>query len=440
MNVKQTKVDDLNLIVSIKIENADYAQAKSKKLNEFRKQAEIKGFRKGTAPISLIEKIHGHSALADTINTIVTDQLNNFIEENKLNVIGEPLPNENEAKNDWDKEGDFTFDFDIALAPKVEFTLSAEDKVPYYDVTVTAKAQNDYKSSLLKQFGTLENAEESKEDDILIVDFVQGETTVEKAYVSLKSIEDENIKKSFIGKKIGDVMKVDVNKTFTNETDRAALLKVKKEQLSSMDPMWDMTVMEVKTFVDAKPTQEVFDNIFGEGSVKSEAEFDAKVKERLKYEYEQESDYRFMIDAREYLMNKTDLKLPEAFIKRWLYVANEGKFTMEDIEKEFGLFLKDFRWQMIRTYIMKEQNIQVTKEDLLKQAKAIAEYQFAMYGMNNVPEEHLTKFTENILADEQQSRKIYEKVEDDMTLSYIRKSVTLEKKKISLEKMRELTK
>ncbi|MCK9626422.1 MAG: hypothetical protein M0R23_08195 [Bacteroidales bacterium] len=440
MNVKQTKVDDLNLIVSIKIENADYAQAKSKKLNEFRKQAEIKGFRKGTAPISLIEKIHGHSALADTINTIVTDQINNFIEKNKLNVIGEPLPNENEAKNDWDKEGDFTFDFDIALAPKVEFTLSAEDKVPYYDVTVTAKAQNDYKSSLLKQFGTLENAEESKEDDILIVDFVQGETTVEKAYVSLKSIEDEIVKKSFIGKKIGDVMKVDVNKTFTNETDRAALLKVKKEQLSSMDPMWDMTVMEVKTFVDAKPTQAVFDNIFGEGSVKSEAEFDAKVKERLKYEYEQESDYRFMIDAREYLMNKTDLKLPEAFIKRWLYVANEGKFTMEDIEKEFGLFLKDFRWQMIRTYIMKEQNIQVTKEDLLKQAKAIAEYQFAMYGMNNVPEEHLTKFTENILADEQQSRKIYEKVEDDMTLSYIRKSVTLEKKKISLEKMRELTK
>lgn len=440
MNVKQTKVDDLNLIVSIKIENADYAQAKNKKLNEFRKQAEIKGFRKGTAPISLIEKIHGHSALADTINTIVTDQLNNFIEENKLNLIGEPLPNENEAKNDWDKEGDFIFDFDIALAPKVEFTLSTEDKVPYYDVTVTAKAQKDYKSSLLKQFGTLENAEESKEDDILIVDFVQGETTVEKAYVSLKSIEDENIKKSFIGKKQGDVMKVDVNKTFTNETDRAALLKVKKEQLSSMDPMWDMTVSEVKTFVDAKPTQEVFNSIFGEGSVKSEAEFDAKVKERLKSEYEQESDYRFMIDAREYLMNKTNLKLPEAFIKRWLYVANEGKFTMEDIEKEFGLFLKDFRWQMIRTYIMKEQNIQVTKEDLIKQAKAIAEYQFAMYGMNNVPEEHLNKFTENILADEQQSRKIYEKVEDDMTLSYIRKNVTLEKKKISLEKMRELTK
>jgi len=391
------------------------------------------------APTALIEKIHGPQALAEAINTIISEQLNKFIEDNKLNILGEPLPSETADKNDWENGEQFNFDFDIALAPKVEFALSTEDTVPYYDVTITAKAQKDYKSNLLKQFGTLEKGDTVKEDDFMVVDFVQGETRVENAYVALRSIEDKEIKDSFIGKKAGDVMEIDVNKTFKNETDRASMLKVKKEELAQMDPQWTMTINEVKTFVDAQPVQEIFDKIFGKGEVKSVEEFDAKVKERLAAEYAQESDYRFMIDAKEYLLKKTNLQLPDAFMKRWILEANEGKFTKEDIEKEYDLFAKDFRWQMIRTYIMKEQKITVTKEDLLKQAKTLAAYQFAMYGMNNVPDDTLTSFAEKTLSDENQGRKIYEKVEDDLVIEYIRKSVTLEKKKISVEKMRELT-
>src|SRR5574344_3097530 len=241
MNVKQTKIDDLNLKVSINIENADYAEAKKKKLNDYRRNAELKGFRKGMAPMSLIEKIHGQQALAEAINTVVTEQLNKFIDDSKLNVLGEPLPSENADKNNWDNEQDFTFDLDIALAPKVEFTVNTEDKVPYYVINVTEKAVKDYKANLLKQFGTLQKSDKVKDGDFLVVDFEQGATKIENTYVSLNSITDADAKATFVGHKAGDVMEVDVNKTFTNDADRAALLKVKKEQLAEMEPVWTMT-------------------------------------------------------------------------------------------------------------------------------------------------------------------------------------------------------
>ena len=415
MNVRQKKVDDLNLTVTIKLEKEDWAEARKKKLNEFRRTAELKGFRKGMAPMSLIEKIHGGAALAEVINTIVSEQLNKFIEDKKLKILGEPLPSEKESKNNWDDPDTFTFDFDIALAPKVEVSVSKEDKIPFYNVATSAKALKDYKSNLLKQFGTLETGKAAKADDFVIADFEAGDSKVEKAYVALRSIKDEEIKASFVGLKKGDVRDVDIVKTFENEADRAAMFHVKKEEVATLPAVWKMTVTEVKTFVNAK------------------------LKERLEGEYAQESEYRFMIDAKEYLIKKADISLPDAFMKRWLLEANDGKFTMEEIEKEYDLFAKDFRWDMIRSEIIKAQKLQVTKEAVLDEAKKMTAYQFAMYGMGNTPDEMLTQYAQNMLKDEQQVRRVVEKVEDDLVLDYVRKTATLDTKKVSLEKMRELT-
>jgi trigger factor len=440
MNVTKNQVDDLNMTVSIALEKNDWAELRKKKLNEYRRKAEIRGFRRGMAPMSLIEKVHGGQALAEVINTLVTDELNKFIEDNKLNVLGEPLPSEQADKNDWDNPDTFTFSFDLGLAPEVNITVTAEDKIPYYNVTVTEKALNDHRQGLLKQFGQLESAEVSKADDFVIADFVAGEQKVEGAYVALRSITDEKIKKTFVGLKKDDVKKVDIVKTFTNEADRAAMFHVKKEELETLPAKWEMTVKDIKTFVEAPLTQATFDQIFGKGTCKDEAAFNAKVKERLQSEYAQESDYRFMIDAKEYLINKAALQLPDAFMKRWIKSANEDKFTMEQIEAEYDLFAKDFRWNMIRGKIMKDNDLKVAKEDVMKQAMSMASYQFAMYGMQNVPEEHLTKYAEQMLGDRQQADRIIEKVEDDIALSWVRKTATIEKKKISLEKMRELTK
>lgn len=439
MNVRQKKNDDLTLTVTIKLDKEDWAEARKKKLNDFRRTAELKGFRKGMAPMSLIEKIHGGSALADTLNEIVTGQLNKFIEEKKLKLIGEPLPSEKDEKNDWNNPDTFTFTFDMGLAPDVNLSVSKEDKIPFYNVTTSAKALKDYKANLLKQFGTLETGKAAKADDFVIADFEAGDRKVEKAYVALRSIKDEEIRNSFVGLKKGDVRDVDIVKTFGNEADRAAMFKVKKEELSDLPAMWKMTVTEVKTFVNAKLNQQTYDSIFGEGKVKNEEEFDAAVKERLESEYSQESDYRFMIDAKEYLIGKADIKIPDGFMKRWLLSANEGKFTMEEIEKEYDLFAKDLRWDMVRNSIMKANKFQVTNEAVLEEAKRMTAYQFAMYGMGSAPDEMLAGYAQNMLKDEQQLRRIVERVEDNLVLDYVRATVTLDTKKVSLEKMRELT-
>ena len=438
MQINQTNQEDLTLKVSIKVDKEDYAEDMNKRLKEYRHKADIRGFRKGMAPMGLIEKMYGGQALADAINTVVSQALAKHIEDNKLNVIGEPLPSEDNDKAA--EEGDsFTFDFDLGVAPEVTVDVTAEDTIPYYTVTVSTKAVADYKDSLLRQYGTMESGEKAGEDDFVVVNFKQGETEVKDAYVALRSIADE-AKSIFLGIKKDDVRDLDVNEVFPNESDRAAMLHMKKEELKDMDPKWQMTVKDVKTFVAAKPTPETFDKIFGKDEVKDEAAFDAKVKDLLKKEYARESDYRFAGDVRDYLLQKADIKLPEAFLKKWLIRVNEGKYTAEDIEKEFDAFTKDFRWQMICNHLMKAHGMEVTKEDLDKEAKALAAYQFAMYGMNDVPEDQLAGFADRLLGDDDQARRLYDKVESDKVIAYVKDTVTLDKKKSTIEKMRQQSK
>ena len=441
MKVTQKQAEDLTLMVSLTIGNDDYAPKIKKILGDYRRNADIKGFRKGMAPMSMIERMHGQSAMVDAVNNLISEGLNNFINDNKLNIIGEPLANETEQKPvSWKAGEDMEFIFDIALAPKVDIALSADDKIVYYEADLSKDEIAKYKSNILRQFGQLGVAESiDQEEDFIIADLIQGENRVEGTYVALRSIEDKKIKKQFMGKRAGDEIEVDVNKTFTNEADRAALLKIKKEELSTVEPMWKIIVKEVKRFVEPEINQDLFNKMFGEGVVTNEEGLDAKIIERMKAEYAQESDYRFMLDARDYLIEKAAITVPENFLKRWLFTANEGKFSMEEIEKDFGLFLKDFRWQMIRQYFVKEQKLDVNREDLLAQAKSIAAYQFAMYGLPNVPEEQLNQYAESLLSNEKEGRRIFDKVEEDKVIGYVRSVVKLDKKSVSVEKLREMT-
>ena len=331
MKIEQNRIDDLNLELTLSVSNEDYAEARKKKLNDFRKKAEIKGFRKGMVPMSLVEKMYGPQALADSVNDVIAEGINNFIRETILKVLGEPLPSEDNPQNEWVNGNDFTFKFDLAQNPEVSFELSKEDEIVYYTITATEAAKKEMKENILKQYGSLEEGKKAKADDFIIVDFEQGENKVEGTYVALRSVA-EAAKAQFVGVKAGDVKDINVVEAFENETDRAAMLKVSKEEVASLEPVWKMTVKNVKTFVNAPLTQETFDKVFGEGVVKSEEEFTAKVEERLRAEYAQEADFRFNKDARAYLVEKANVAVAEKFLKRWIYVINEGKFTMEDIE------------------------------------------------------------------------------------------------------------
>ena len=438
MNIKETIVDDLNRKVTVEIENADYQEQKTKKLKEFRRNAEIKGFRKGMAPMSLIEHLRGGEALAESINETVSGALDKYIQDNKLNVLGEPMPSEEEDKNDWQNPANFSFSFDLGLAPAVDFEVSKDDKIPYYNIKIDDKAVAEQKENMLRRFGKFEDAETSKEDDHVIVDLEPGERKVEKVYLTIDRIQDKDQKALFVGKKKGESFEADLVKAFPDEAELADVLRVKKEELAALAPAWKVTIVNVKKFVKAEPTQEIYDQIFEKGTVTDEAGFDAKVRERIADEYKSEADFHFIADMRDYYTKKTDLPLPEAFLKRWIYNANKDKYSKEDIEKEFDGFAKDFRWQMISGYLMKKYDLKVDKEEMLKQAKMFAAYQFAMYGLSNVPDDQLTSYAQNILNDKDQAQRIYERVEEETISKYVMDNATLDKKSITIDKFRGL--
>lgn len=437
MEVIKNQIDDLNIELTIALKAEDYAEQEKKRLSAYRRNADFKGFRKGLAPVSLVKRIYGEQALYEAINSVISEQLDKFIKDNSLHILGEPIASESQKEQEWKDGSDFEFKFDLGLSPEIDIDVTGDDKLPYYNIELTDKAKASMKDSILRQYGQLEEGEAAGEDDYLVVDFKQGERTVEGVYVAVNKVEGE-AKGNFLGVKVGAGFDVNVNEAFTNETDRSSMLKIKKEELAALDPVWNVTVVNVKTFVPATECQDTYDKAFGKDAVKTPEEFDARIAARLEANYKQEADYRLSQDLRNYLVDKAAVNVPEAFLKRWLYENNKEKFSKEEIEKEFNGFLADFRWQLVRGYLMKKFELKVEDKDMLEAAKAYASYQYAMYGMGNVPEELLTDAAAQMLKDERQLRNISENVENEKVIAAVREKITLQNKNISEENFREL--
>lgn len=439
MNIEQTQSDALSTTLSLTIEPSDYVDQVKKSLHDFRRNAEIKGFRKGMVPMGLIQKMHGRTALLEEVNKLMSEGVNQYISDNKIKIIGEPLPNEELQKSiDWEGDEVFTFVFDLMLAPKVELSLTADDHISIKEVEITQTDREEYTAALCKQHGQLIDVEAAGDEDFLKVDLTQGDKTVNDAYISLKTISKKSLKKPFAGVKAGDSLEVDILKTFPNDTDRASMLKMKKEELDDLNPVWQIKVLEIKRFASAPLDQVLFDKVLGPGQAASLEAFMVQIEERMRQEFAAERDYRFMLDARDYVSNKSAILLPDTLLKRWIHLTNEGKFSMEMIESDYGAFARDFRWQLIREYLMQQNNIQVTKEDLMAQALKVAQYQFSMYGVYSVPAEHLEKYAKSLLDNDKESHRIAEKVEDDKVIDFIRTQVSLDAEWVPFSKMREM--
>lgn len=437
MNIVKNQIDELNIQLTVTVAHDDYAEAEKKELQRCKRTAEFKGFRKGMVPMSLIQKVYGERVLGEVVNKVLSDAINNFVKENNIKMVGEALPSEDQPEMEWKSGNDFTFKFDIATTSEVNFELSKDDKVKVYEIKVSAEAKKEMKDNLLRQFGSLTDAEQAGEEDFVIVDFAQEGKTVEGSYVGVKNVEGE-AKSKFLGAKVGDQFDVNVNEAFTNESDRAYMLKVKKEELASLAPEFHVTVKEVKTFAPAEENQETYDKIFGENQVHNAEEFDKAVTARLEENYKQESDYKLSKDLREYLVKKADIKLPEEFLKRWLFNINDGKFSKEEIEKEAPAFFEDFRWQMVRGYIMQKFDLKIEEKDVHEAAQAYVAYQYASYGMGNVPEAILKDSVARVLQDENTSRRIVENVEATKVIEAVKGAVTLKAEKVSVEDFRTL--
>lgn len=437
MNIIKNQIDDLNYQVTLEIAAADYQPAEKKRLAERKRNADFKGFRRGMAPMSLIQRVYGEQALAEAVNEIISDNLNEFIKENNIRVVGEPLVSEEQPQNEWKSGNDFSFKFDIAQTSELSFEVGPDDNVTVYDIEVTELAKDEMKQNMLRQIGSMQDGETAGEEDFIVANLTNGVVSAEDVYIAIRNIEGEAHGR-FVGCKSGDTISININEAFSNETDRAAMIKVSKEQLADVAPEFNVTVNTVKTFVPAQESQETYDRLFGKDSVHDSAEFDKAVEARLAENYRQEADYRLSKDVREYLVKKADIALPEAFLKRWLLKVNEGKFTMEDIENEFDVFLADFRWQLVREYLMKKYDLKIDEKDIHEAAEAYVSYQYAMYGMGSVPHELIHDAAHRIMSDERQLRQIEENVEDQKVLAAVKNVISTNPKNISVEEFRAL--
>lgn len=438
MEVTKNQIDDQNIELTIALKAEDYAEAERKRLAEYRRRADFKGFRKGMAPTTLVKRVYGDQALYEAINQTVSEQLDKFIKDNKLNILGEPLPSENQKENEWKDGNDFEFKFDMGLSPEINFDVDDKDKFTHYDIEIDDKEKADMKASLLRQYGDFQEVDASEEDDYLVVDLKQGEKAVEGAYIAIKGVA-EGAREKFIAHKVDDKFTLNIAEAYPNVDDQARVLKMKKEDLEGADPNWEATIVNIRRFMPAEENQETYDKIFGKNAVTTPEEFDLKITERLTNDHKQEADYKLNNDLREYFVKKANIKLPEEFLKRWLLENNkENKITKEDVEKEFGGFTKDFSWQLVRGYILKKFDVKIEQKDLMDAAKGYASYQYAMYGMPNLSDEILTDAAHQFLKDERHARNIEEMVESNKTYAVLKEHVTVEEKKITMDKFKNL--
>jgi len=443
MNITKENINGLNATITVKIEKSEYESTVNEVLKNYRKKANLPGFRPGKVPQGLVKKMYGKAVTADEVNKMLSHNLSQYFVEEKLNILGDPLPNEEKQPNiDWDKDEDFEFVFDIALAPEFEIKLDKRNKLPYYNITVEEDTINKQVEAYTGRFGGNVKVEEAEEKDLLRGDFVQLDAEgnelengiqAEKVIISIDLIKDEAIRNEIIGKKTGDSVIFDPVKAYDNRHEVGHLLNLSHEDAEKVEGDFRFTILEVLRFQPAEINEDLFKKAFGEDTeVKTEEEFRNTIKKELQESFIFSSNYKFAIDTREALIKKVEMELPEEFLKRWIKITNKN-LTDEQIESDFPNFMKDLHWQLIRDRVAKDNNVEVSEEEVKTEGKRIAAMQFSQYGMFNVPEEHLENYAEQMIRNEEEKKRLYNKVEEDKILEAIKSKVTLEEKEIGHE-------
>jgi trigger factor len=447
MNIAHENSNSLNAVLRVKIEASDYQEKVEKGLKDYRRKAAIKGFRPGMAPASLINKLYRKPILLDEVNKLISESISKYIHDNNIKILGEPLPSEQQADIDWDNQSEFEFAFDLGMAPEFEIKLSKRDKFPYYLLKVDAKTREDYKKNLLSRFGNYSIGDVADEKSLITATLTElnadespreNGVIAESALISLMLVADATEKAKFMGCKAGDVLTIDAPKAFPNETDRARLLRIEKDELNSIEPLFQATITEVKEFKNAEINQDLFNKAFGEGVVNSEEEFNQKVDEAIENQFKNESDNRLRKDIREKLIEKTAIELPKEFLVRWLVTINEGKFTTEQVEKDYIHFESDLKWQLIRDFIAREQEVKIEAEDLKHFAKIYVRYQMASYGMGELPDNFIEGYADEMLKKEEQRNKIAEAVVEEKVFEWIKETIKLDEKKVDRDEFEKL--
>ena len=451
MNVSMQNVDKVSALLTVNIEKADYQERVEKVLKKYRQQVNMPGFRKGMVPMSLIKKQFGKSAMAEEVDKLMQDAVNNYIRENKVNMLGMPLPNDEKMQTiDFDTQENFEFVFDIALAPEFKAEVSEQDAIDFYTIAVSDEMVNSQVDMYAQRAAKYEKVEDYQDRDMvkgLIAELDENGNTkeggiqVEGAVMMPSYMKNDDQKAIFANAKVNDVLVFNPNAAFEgNEAELSSLLKIKREEVAEMKSNFSFQIEEITRAVPAALTQELFDQVFGEGAVSSEEEFRGKIKEGIAAQFMADSNYKFLLDARTYLMNKVGkLEFPDALLKKIMLMNNEDKgesFVEENYEKS----LEELTWHLIKEQLVEAFEIKVEQADILEIAKENTRMQFAQYGMMSLPEEMLENYAKEMLKKKENVEGLVNRAVESKLAAALKAKVALNNKEVSMEEFNNLLK
>ena len=446
MNIVRKDLDQNNATLTVCIEKADYTEKVEKSLRDYRKKANIPGFRPGMVPMGLLKKMYGKAVIAEEINKLVSDGLYGYIRENNVNMLGEPMPNEAEQKEvDFDKDESFEFIFDLGLAPEFEVELSKKDKVKYYNIAVSDEMIDNQLKSYTGRYGKYIQEEVVEEKDMIkgeLLEMADGKVNesglkVKDASMTASYMKDEQ-KALFVGAKKGDIITFNPAAAFENEAEISSLLKISKDEAKNVTADFQLKIESITRYHESEINQELFDKVYGEGTVTSEADFRNKIKENIQESLVADSEYKFGDDAKQMIVSKfSNLTFPEAFLKRWVLSTNEN-VTPEKLEEDFSKMIDDLKWQLIKNKIQTANDIKVEAPDVEEYAKKVAKAQFAQYGMIGMDDEIIANYAKYMMKKEDTLKSMIDRVADEKVIAVIKEAVKLDTKEISIEEFNKM--
>lgn len=447
MNITQEKIDDLNAVIKVQLKEEDYQDKVENQLKEYRKKASVPGFRKGHVPMGMVKKMVGTNLLVDELNKILSDTLQEYLTKEKLEVLGNPLPKmEDDETIDWENQKEFEFKYEVGLAPSFKVDSLDKLKVDAYKIKVSDKDVQKYVDDLARRYGKMTNPEVAEKDDMVFGKFeeLDGEGKVKEGGITnssviiINAVTDKNLQKQLVGAKAGDMFVVDPKTVSEHESDQAQAIGVDVNELKNIISKFNYTVEKVNRVIASDLNQELFDKIFGEGTVKSEKEFRDKIAEELNKGLIADSDRKLKADIQDALMDSLKLKLPDTFLKKWIKASNEKPITDEQIELEYDMYAKSLQWQLIENKIIEANEIKVEFEEVIDYTKGLLTQQMQSMGMPTNDDEQLTQTAQSVLQNQEEARKIYGMLYDSKLMDLYKSTCKLKEKEVSLEEFEKL--
>lgn len=450
MNITRENIDTLNAVLKVAIDKADYEKNVADQLKEYRQKAVIPGFRPGKVPDGLIRRKYRIPILVDEVNKLLSNNLTQYLVEEKLNVLGEPLPNEEQQKTiNWETDENFEFAFDIALAPEINISLGKDNEFKFYKIAVSDEMINQQVEMAQSQLGENVPDDEIKANSSVRGDFVQlndsGEELEEgirpnDVLIAIDMIKDDEIKNNFVGKKSGDIVIFDPVKAYENRYEVRHMLKIKQDQADALNSNFKFKINEILRFEKAELNEDLFKKLYGEETdIKTDEDFRNRIKLEIEANLMHSSNHKFALDAHDKLLELADITVPEVFLKRWLIAINKD-ITVEQVENEFDAFITDLKWQLIKDVLIKENNITVTPEETKSFAVQMARAQYGQYGIYDVPEEQLESFANRFLEKPEEKERIYKRLYEDKVIQSVKEKVTLVETTVSQNEFNEMMK